>query len=39
MQTPPDRDRYANLLRVVSIGLVILVIGSRRSCSCVAASL
>jgi peptidoglycan/LPS O-acetylase OafA/YrhL len=24
MQTPPDRDRYADLLRVVSIGLVVL---------------
>jgi len=24
MQTPPDRDRYADLLRIVSIGLVVL---------------
>jgi peptidoglycan/LPS O-acetylase OafA/YrhL len=24
MQTPPDRERYADLLRVVSIGLVVL---------------
>lgn len=24
MQTPPDRDRYADLLRVTSIGLVVL---------------